>query len=131
MEQNDSSNGRCALPKLYPSKQSIRLLKFSKPEPSSSFPPLNIETFPFFECPSYKALSYTWGSPFPAGQVVPAPFKNRRFPSDEEYAARNVDWEVENKTVQCNAQQVQVSLNLFEALTHFSAIERGYRSPLY
>jgi hypothetical protein len=124
MQQSSPSDARCALPKLHPFKQSIRLLRASKPESSSTFPSLTTETFPFFECPLYKTLSYTWGSPFPAGQVID--LSNERFPSDEEYTARNIDWEVENKTVQCNGQQIQVSLNLFEALIHFSAIERGY-----
>jgi hypothetical protein len=125
MEQDKLHEGRCVLPSLHPFKPSIRLLKVSKLESQSSSLSFDIESFVLLECPSYKAFSYTWGSPFPSGQAL-NPVKER-FPSDEEFATRNVDWQVENETIRCNGQLVQVGLNLFEALTQLSMVcEEGY-----
>ena len=109
------------LPKLNTTTQSIRLLKARRVGQLS----YDVQTFILAQCPTYKALSYTWGSPFPPDQLTNT--IGQRFPSDKEFEERAFDWHAEDSIIQCNGSSVRVGQNLFEALSELSAVgEQGF-----
>ena len=115
---------RAHLPPLDTTQPSIRLLKArtgSRPDQLS----YDVLTFTLAQCPPYKALSYTWGSPFPPDQVSNP--LGQRFPSDEVFEERAFDWSIETIIIQCNGHTVQIGQNLFEALSQLSVVgEQGF-----
>jgi hypothetical protein len=104
---------------------SIRLLKACSNVLPGEDLAYDLETFTLAQCPEYKALSYTWGNPFPTDRVRD-PF-GRLFPPDEEFEKRTRDWETAHYPIECNECLLFVHLNLFEALYQLSVLgERGY-----
>ncbi|KAH8806055.1 heterokaryon incompatibility protein-domain-containing protein [Xylogone sp. PMI_703] len=121
---NISSTGH-PLPPLDGMQPSIRLLKVRNDNDHEDRVTCNIETFALARCPTYKALSYTWGNPFPPDQVF-NPI-GQPFPSDIEFQERAFDWYSEDSMVQCNGELIRVGRNLFEALLQLRASgEQGY-----
>ena len=120
MAQGVTENNPLTLPKLDDIKPSLRLLKACRAHELS----YDIRTFHLSDCPEYKALSYTWGSPFPPDQVTDP--NGQRFPSDEDFHVIDY-WRAESCTIRCNGSSVPVAQNLFEALSQLSALgEQGF-----
>lgn len=112
-------------PLLLASKASIRLLKLLyTDEAHAKTLCYEIQTFELEQCPPYKALSYTWGSPFPLDQVLNP--TDTPYPSDEELQERDLDWGNAKIVTICNGGPVKVSQNLFDALSRLLNLgERG------
>lgn len=110
-------------PRLEADEACIRLLRIRYDNEHQQGIYIDIRTFALDQCPSYKALSYTWGNPFPSEPVQY--FAGVRFPTNEESQERAADWHGEHNKIHCNGSLIYVSLNLFEALAQLS----GLREP--
>ena len=103
-------------PPLLNGKASVRLLKLlDTNESQSAILSCELHTFELENCPLYKALSYTWGSPLPSEQIFYDDVGPH--PSDEEL---RLDWGEANNVVVCNGNAVKVFRNLFDALAKLS-----------
>ena len=99
------------------SEPSIRLLKFQL-SPVSGKPfkmAFDLEVFSLSSCPPYKALSYTWGSPFLVGPLFDW-FKELEYTDYSGRQQRDRDWESFSYAINCNNSKFMVKLNLYEAL---------------
>ena len=97
--------------------RSIRLLRF-RPSPRSGrnfTMAFDLESFPLSSGPSYKALSYTWGSPFLAGPAFDWHKDLMHSDLDGRYEKKR-DWITPRYTINCNGEVVKIRLNLYEAL---------------
>lgn len=86
---------------------SIRLLCFSSQKSQGSLLDFSLKVFALSSLPSYAALSYCWGNPFPSNHGAdPA-----------------LDWELPTHSAICNGKTIYLRRNLHEALQHLRKLE--------
>lgn len=109
MEQNDSQRDRFQYSQLKGSEPCIRLLKLFVDETHPGELSCSNYTFTLAQIALYKALSYTWGNPFPPDQVLNS--LGELFPPDEEFQGRLLDWEAQNNSIRCNGSIMSIGLD--------------------
>jgi hypothetical protein len=110
-------------PELGAKEPSIRLLRIFTDNSEAGFS-CHLQAFSLASCPPYKALSYTWGSPFLSEKaLLPT---GQPFLSDEDLREREVDWISQHHRISCNEAVAYISLNLFELLGQLSSMAEGF-----
>jgi hypothetical protein len=94
----DTPRHSCNAHKALATATSIRLVKIEPTAKDHDAITCSIVEVEVDDCPSYTALSYTWGSPFPP--TIPS--------IEEQYQ--------QTRRIQCNGWSLQVKQNLYDAL---------------
>ncbi len=121
-----SSNPSFLYPPLPKGEASFRLFTLTKFEAKSGTFHGRLDPFLLHECPTFRALSYTWRSPFyhdhekQAESGSEASRSSRLFsalrPSPQSPQPETDDWESPTQVIMCNDQPFGVRQNLFDAL---------------
>ncbi len=96
------ANAAFSYPNLLPDNEpSFRILRYLGREIGTQLHSFELTVFSLSSLfPQFQALSYTWGSPFPADHAITAA----------------EDWDADLHVVCCNAQRFKIRKNLLDAL---------------